>query len=499
MSDAYQKLLEQIKEMGRLGAVSSLLEWDQETYMPPKGVEPRAEMQASLAAIRHRQLTRPEIGDLLGQLNDADTDGSVQATNVRETRRLFDRAVKLPTELVEELTLTASLARETWVEARRESRFGIFAPHLTKLLELKRAEAEHLGYESEPYDALLDEFEPGAKTAEVAAVFADLREQLSPVVRSIAESSSKPDFSILQRHYPRQGQEELARAFAEMMGFDFEAGRLDVSVHPFCLSMTGRDVRITTRYSEDYLPGALFGVMHEAGHGLYEQGLGAEHRFTPMGNYVSLGIHESQSRLWENLVGRSKPFWEGQYPRAQGLFPEALGGVTLDDFYGAINTVQPSLIRVEADEVTYNLHIVVRFELERALLNGKLAVDDIPEAWNQAMTDLVGTTPTNDAEGCLQDIHWSMGAFGYFPTYALGNLHAAHFFAAAGRDLPDLEESIQRGNLEPLRQWLLTNVHRHGMRYRANDLCKEVTGASLSVDPFMDYVNNKFKPIYGLT
>ena len=499
MPDAYETLVERIRDLGRLEAINALLEWDQETYMPAKGVEPRAETLATLAAIKHERRTSPEIGDLLNELDEAGTDDPVWATNIRETRRLYDRAVKVPTELVKELALTSSLARKTWVKAREESRFSMFAPYLTKLLELRRQEAEYLGYDGEPYDALMDEYEPGAKTAQVAAVFADLRDRLAPVVRTIADAPNKPDFSILQRRYPRAAQEQMARKFAKMMGFDFDSGRLDVSVHPFCTSMTSSDVRITTRYDETYLPGAVFGVMHEAGHGLYEQGLDPGHRFTPMGSHVSLGIHESQSRMWENFVGRSRPFWEGQYTWAQELFPEALSSVGLDDFYGAINTVQPSLIRVEADEVTYNLHIVLRFELERDLLNKRLEVTDIPAAWNQAMTELVGVTPPNDAQGCLQDIHWSMGAFGYFPTYALGNLYAAHFFAAAQRAIPDLDEKIRGGDLNPLREWLLTSIHRQGMRCRANELCEKVTGLPLSTGPFMEYVNTKFKAIYGLT
>jgi carboxypeptidase Taq len=498
MPDVYDALLERVKDIGRLEVIEALLDWDQETYMPKAGVEPRAETRAMVAAMKHERRTSPEMGDLLGQLGETESGDPVRATNIRESRRLYERAVRVPTELVKELAQTASLARETWVKGREESDFGIFASHLAKLLELKRREAEHIGYEAEPYDALMDEFEPGAKTAEVAAVFADLRQQLAPVVRAIAEAPKKPDFAILQRHYPRAGQEEMGRKFAEMMGFDFEAGRSDVSVHPFCTSMTSKDVRFTTRYDERYLPGAIFGVMHEAGHGLYEQGLDPEHRFTPAGMFVSLGIHESQSRLWENFVGRSKPFWEGQYGWARTLFAEALGDTSLDDFYGAINTVQPSLIRVEADEVTYNLHIVLRFELERDLLNGKLETSDIPEAWNRAMAELIGVTPPNDAQGCLQDIHWSMGAFGYFPTYALGNLYAAQFFAAAGRALPDLDDRIRAGDLKPLGEWLRTNIHRPGMRHRANELCKKVTGAPLSTAPFMEYVNAKFKPIYGL-
>ncbi|MFQ5490646.1 MAG: carboxypeptidase M32 [Phycisphaerae bacterium] len=498
MPDAYDTLLERIRDIGRLGAVEELLDWDQETYMPEKGAEGRAESLALIAAITHDRRTSAEIGDLLAELDAGVETDPARATNIRETRRLYDRAVKVPTELVKEITHTSSLAKQAWQQARAESKFELFAPLLSKLLDLKRAQADHIGYDDEPYDALMDEFEPGVRTVEVADIFAELRQQLAPLVRALADATHKPDFSILQRHYPRAGQEAMGRKFAELMGFDFQAGRLDVAVHPFCLSMSSTDVRLTTRYDEHYMPCAIFGVMHEAGHGLYEQGLDSAHRFTPMGQAVSLGIHESQSRLWENMVGRSRPFWEGRYGYACELFPDALTGVPLDDFYAAINTVQPSLIRVEADEVTYNLHIVLRFEIERALLNATLDVADLPEAWNQAMTDLVGITPKNNAEGCLQDIHWSLGAFGYFPTYALGNLYSAQFFAAARTALDNLDDQIRRGQLLPLRDWLGDNIHRQGMRYRAGELCERVTGQPLSADAFVNYVNAKFRPIYGV-
>ncbi len=498
MADPYATMLERIKDVGRLSAIEALLDWDQETYMPSQGVEPRAEMMAMVAGMRHEQATSSEMGDLLGQLTDDDGSDPIRQTNIRETRRSYDRSVKVPNELVKELTHTSAMAMEAWAKARSESKFDGFAPHLTKLLDLKRTQANCIGYDDDPYDALMDEFEPGVKTADVATLFAELRQRLAPIVQELAEARNKPDFSILERHYPQAEQEQLGRGFVEAVGFDWQAGRMDVSVHPFCTSMTSKDVRLTTRYDEHYMPCAIFGLMHEAGHGLYEQGLEVEHRFTPMGQATSLGIHESQSRLWENMVGRSKPFWECNYARTKELFPKALGDISMDAFYRAINTVQPSLIRVEADEVTYNLHIVVRFELERALINKQLEVADLPDAWNQKMKELVGIKPSNHADGCLQDIHWSLGAFGYFPTYALGNLYAAQFFAAAQKALPNLEDQIRAGQLMPLREWLAQNIHSHGMRYGAAELCEIVTGSALSTDPFIEYVEKKFRPVYGL-
>ncbi|MCH7814033.1 MAG: carboxypeptidase M32 [Planctomycetes bacterium] len=497
MADAYATLIERVREIGRLEAIEYLLDWDQEVYMPAKGVETRADLTAMVAAMKHERRTSSEMGDLLAQLDD-DLSDPVRATNIRESRRLYTRLARVPTKLVKEISHTATLSKSVWAKAREDSDFGAFAPLLSKMLDLKRAEAEHIGYDGEPYDALMDEYEPGARCAEVGPIFAELRQRLVPLVRSLAGAPRQPDFSIVQRHYPRAAQEEMGRRFATAMGFDFEAGRLDVSVHPFCTSIGPHDIRITTRYDENYLHPAVFGVMHEAGHGVYEQGLDPRHAFTPMGLFVSLGIHESQSRLWENQVGRSRPFWEHHYGWAQALFPDALGTVSLDDFYGAINTVAPSLIRVEADEVTYNLHILVRFEMERELIAGGLDTADVPEAWNQKMTELVGVTPPDDARGCLQDIHWSLGALGYFATYALGNLYAAQFFAAARRDLPDLDDRMRRGDLRTLLDWLGTRIYRQGMRYRAGELCEVVTGAPLSIDAFMDYVTGKFRSIYGL-
>jgi len=390
------------------------------------------------------------------------------------------------------------MARDVWAKARAESNFAMFAPHLKELLELKREVARLIGYEEEPYDALLDEYEPGAKSSDVARTFAALRGPLSAFVRQLSESKKKPDGSILHRHFPKAAQEQFGRRLAEAIGFDFKSGRIDVSTHPFCSGTSPGDVRLTTRYQEDFFSPAIFGVLHEAGHGLYEQGLNGAHLFTPLGTAASLGIHESQSRMWENMVGRSRPFWEHFYPDCQRAFPEALTGVSLDAWVGAINNVSPSLIRVEADEVTYNLHIILRFELERAMIAGKLEVVDIPEAWNAQMKELLGITPPDDREGCLQDIHWSMAGFGYFPTYALGNLYAAQFFAAAHKAIPDLTERIRRGEFRTLLEWLRENIHRHGQRYRADELVQRVSGAPLSIEPLMAYLRGKFGPIYGV-
>lgn len=497
MSEAYEAFIGIVREIGQIQSISALLDWDCETYMPPKGLAVRAEQLALTAALAHERLSSPRMGELLSDLEGSVAE-PVHVTNVREMRRLHDRAGKIPGDLVRRIARTTTIAKDAWVKARAESKFALFAPHLRKLLDLKRQEADLVGYEGERYDALLDEFEPGATASRLATLFAALREPLAAWAKQLAGADRQPDVSILERRFPEEAQRRFGRMLAEAIGFDFDGGRIDVSAHPFCSGTCPGDVRLTTRYREDFFNASVFGILHEAGHGLYEQGLNPEHVFTPMGQSVSLGIHESQSRLWENFVGRSRAFWERFYPECQRAFPDALGDVSLDAFYRAINRVGPSTIRVEADEVTYNLHIILRFEMERAMIAGSLNVEEIPEAWNTKMVEFLGIRPENDAEGCLQDIHWSMGVFGYFPTYALGNLYAAQLHAAAARAIPDLEEQIGRGEFGGLLAWLRTNIHRHGQRHRAEELVERITGAPPSIEPFMSYVREKFAPIYGL-
>lgn len=494
----YETFIQQVKEIATARSIEGLLEWDQETYMPKRGAADRAEQLAFVAGLAHERQTSEEFGGLIERLA-RETNGvdPVIETNVREAKRAHERAVRIPTELVRQIARTSSLAKDAWVAARKRSDFASFAPSLEKMLDLKRRLADHVGWDTEPYDALMDEYEPGAKAADIDAVFVQLRAELVPLVQVLQQAPRQPDRSILKREFPRAGQERFNRTIAAAVGFDFDAGRIDVSAHPFCSGLVPADVRMTTRYDERYLPMSLFGVLHEAGHGLYEQGFERGHTGTPMASAVSLGIHESQSRMWENLVGRSRPFWEHFYPSLQAEF-EALRDVPLDAWMFAINAVEPSFIRVEADEVTYGLHIILRFDLERRLIAGKLAVRDVPAAWNDGVRTLLGITPPDDAHGCLQDIHWAMGIFGYFPTYQLGNLYAAQFFVQAQQALPGLEDGFRRGELRPLLNWLRENIHRHGKRYRAHELVQVVTGKSLSHRPFIDYLHAKFKPLYGV-
>lgn len=495
----YSQLVAHSRETAMLGSIESLLGWDERTLMPVAAGEYRAEQITFLAGMIHRRKTEPQVGEWLNELAGSETDlHSDRGATVRELKRRYDREVKLPQALVEELARTAVLGQQAWVTARANNDFLAFKPLLEKTFKLKREAAEAIGYAECAYDALLDDFEPGALTSQVASVLAGLREQLVPLVAEIRESGREPKVEIITRHYPREAQERFAKEVAAKIGFDFDRGRLDVTHHPFCTGLGPSDCRITTRYDERHFNGAFFGVLHEAGHGIYEQGLRAEWYGLPPGEAASLGIHESQSRMWENLVGRSRAFWEHFYAPAQRMFPTALAAVSLDDFYGAINDVRPSLIRVEADEATYNLHILVRFELEQALLQGDLRADDLPAAWNEKYRHYLGITPPNDADGVLQDIHWSAGLVGYFPTYSLGNLYASQFFEQADADLGGLAKQFAAGRFEPLREWLREKIHRAGQCYPAAELVQRVTGKPLSHAPLMRHLRGKFGPLYGI-
>lgn len=499
---AYDELIKQVKEVSLLSSCASVLGWDERTYMPRQGAAFRADQLSLIAGMCHERFTSPKIGDLLSA---AESDGlakdpaSDTAVNLREIRHQYNRYTKLPKELVEELTKVTSLAQGEWGEARKKSDFKMFQTRLAQVIDLTRKTADAYGWKGEPYNALLDGYEPGATVDDVNAVFEPLRVDLVELLAKIKNAPKKPDVSIVEREY----DVELQRVFGEMVaaaiGFDFSAGRLDVTTHPFCSGFGTGDTRITTRYNPKRLNDALFGIMHEAGHGLYEMGLNKAKYFgTPLGDAVSLGIHESQSRMWENQVGRSREFWTYFLPQAQRIFRESLAGVTVDQFYGAINYVTPSYIRVEADECTYNLHILLRFELERAIIKGDLKVADIPGEWNSRFKKYFGIEVDKDANGCLQDVHWSAGLIGYFPTYTLGNLYSAQFFAKAKSDVPNLMGQFEKGDFSQLLGWLRKNIHEHGQRYRARDLGQKVTGQALSHKPLIEYLKKKYSEIYGI-
>jgi carboxypeptidase Taq len=497
----YEKLCAHFREVALLSSTQSLLGWDERTKLPPEGAAYRAEQVSYLAGLIHKLETAPQVGEWLAELAgsplvaDPHSDAGADIANLR---RDYDRKTKLPQALVEELARLSVLGQQVWAQARKADDFAAFQPILERTVELKRQEAAAIGYEHTPYDALLDEYEPSAKTREVELVLAALRDELVPLVASIMASPRRPNLELLKRRFPIELQKKLSRQATEAIGYDFSAGRLDVTDHPFCTTLGPRDVRLTTRYDENFLPGALFSTLHEAGHGMYEQGLPANRFGLPTGQAVSLGIHESQSRMWENLVGRSRAFWEHFFPLAKSTFPDALDDVPPEDFYFAINDVRPSLIRTESDEVTYNLHILVRFELEQALLLDELRVCDLPAAWREKYRKYLGIEPTNNADGALQDVHWSSGALGYFPTYTLGNLYAAQFFEQAARDLGDLPAMFRQGEFQPLREWLRAHIHTHGRRYPAPELVNRVTGSPLSHDALIGHLRGKFSRLYDL-
>ncbi|MCH2596503.1 MAG: carboxypeptidase M32 [Pirellulales bacterium] len=498
--ETYKQLCSASCEAVMLDRIQSLLEWDEQTYMPPAGGEYRSEQAAYLAGLVHQKRTAPQIGEWIQNLADSDLaedTHSEPATVIRCLRRDYEKKTRLPQSLVEELARTSVRGQQVWTEARSKNDFASFRPTLEKMVGLKRQEAAALGFDNSPYDPLLDDYEPDESTANVTRVLQKLREALVPLVASIAESSQRPDISILARNYPQDLQKQFGIEVATAIGFDFNAGRLDVAVHPFCTGLGPGDVRITTRYDQHAFNDAFFGILHEAGHGIYDQGLPRQQYGLPTGEDVSLGIHESQSRMWENQVGRSMPFWEHFFPKAQQVFPESLGDATLSEFYRAINDVRPSLIRVEADEGTYNLHILIRFELVLALLEDNLQVVDLPAAWNEKYQHYLGILPSNDTEGVLQDVHWSAGLFGYFPTYALGNLYAAQFFDQADQDLGGLTGLFRQGDFRALREWLRNHIHAQGRRYTPAHLVERTTGKSLSHEPLMAQLTSKYGDIYG--
>ncbi len=525
-----EDLKERLGVVADLDAASAVLGWDQETYMPPGAIEARAAQLTTLARLSHETFTGEAIGRLLEaaatELDGAPFD-SDEASLVRVATRDWERATKIPADLVARLARATSMGQQAWQGARQASDFGGFESHLQTILELTREKAEALGYGDRIYDPLLAEFEPGISTAEIESLFATLREQLVPIVQALTDgaadkgeipdrldgsdhddesdpagtSSSAAPAQIapppLDQVFDAAAQWDFGVAVVEDFGFDFEHGRQDRSTHPFTTAFSATDVRLTTRIHEDFLPAGLFGTLHECGHGLYEQGIAPQLARTPLADGASLGVHESQSRLWEILVGRSKPFWAHYFPLLRDAFPQALDGIDVDAFYRAINTVRPSLIRVEADEVTYNLHIMLRFELENALLEGRVAVEDLPDAWNDAMERYLGVVPDTDANGVLQDIHWSMGAIGYFPTYTLGILMSSQIFARLRQDLPDLDDQIAAGRFDELLAWLRTSIHRHGRKFTAAELLERVGCGPLSADPWLEYIRGKYGELSG--
>jgi carboxypeptidase Taq len=493
-NDTLGLLRDRLATVSDLNSAAALLHWDQETYMPSGGVPLRAEQLSTTHRLAHEMLVSEETGRLLGSAKPRDPE---ERALLRLARREHDRAARLPARLVADLSRARSLAQPVWARARAKSDWEAFVPQLERILGLVKESAEYLGYEEHPYDALLDLYEPGTKTSRVREMFDGLKAELVPMIQRLPpdEDRSRP----LHGTFDEDKQEAFGREIVTAFGYDWTRGRQDRVVHPFCLPLGGpEDVRITTRFEETWLSPALFATMHEAGHALYEQGVDPAYSRTPLAGGTSMGVHESQSRLWENLVGRSLGFWEHYYPTLQERFPEALGDVDLGTFYRAINEAKPSEIRVEADEITYNLHVLLRFELELELLEGELSVAGLPDAWNAKMEEYLGLRPESAAQGVLQDVHWSAGLFGYFPTYSIGNVLSVQLFEAALGHHPEIAGQIGDGEFGTLLGWLQENVYRHGSWYDPEDLIERTTGRPLDPEPYLRYLQNKFGELYGL-
>jgi carboxypeptidase Taq len=493
------KLKETIATLADIGGAQALLGWDQQTYMPPGAAEMRGQQTATLGKIAHEIGTSPELGKLLDELRpyaetlDPDSD---DARLIKFAIRDYERATRIPPEFVVEQAQVVTLANQAWAEARAKSDFSIFRPHLEKIMELTHRFVGFFPPADHPYDILLDAFEPEMKTADVKAIFDALRPQQVELIRAIA-ARPQVDDSFLHQPFDEQKQWDFGVEVITKFGYDWERGRQDKSAHPFTGGPGVNDVRITTRIAPNFLNTMLFGTMHEAGHAMYDQGAGQNLLRTNLLGGASLAVHESQSRMWENLVGRSYPFWQHFYPILQEKFPQ-LADVSLDTFYKGINKVQPSFIRVEADEATYNLHIMLRLEIEMALIEDKLAVKDLPEVWNAKIHEYLGVTPPNDAQGVLQDIHWSWGLFGYFSTYALGNLISAQLWEKINRDIPDLDDQFRQGRFDALLGWLRTNIHVHGRKFMPQELVQRVVGSKIDAAPYMRYLRRKYGEIYNL-
>lgn len=499
MPSAFDSLCEYSRDIYALRSAVGLLSWDQETYMPPSGGEGRARSLSALSRVIHQKLCDSRFSDLLLASEGIQGLQPQEVAIVAGLRHDRDKAVKIPESLAAAIAETASLSQQVWAEARPKNDTGAFNPWLEKIIQLRRQEAECLGYADTPYDALLDNYEPGAKTAYLKTLLHSLKEDLVPILGKLMDAQGSENQPLENKVFPIAGQRLFNQKILADMGFDLAAGRLDESAHPFTEGLYPKDVRLTTRYSEDDLMSALFSTLHEGGHGIYEQNFLPAYYGTPMAEAVSLGIHESQSRLWENQVGRSREFWSCYYPSLQETFFGPLSEVTLDRFLKAINRVKPSLIRVEADEVTYNLHIVLRFELETALFGGELQAKDLEDAWNKGMLRNLGVTPKSPSVGYMQDVHWSCGLLGYFPTYTLGNLRAAQFFDAALRDLPGLKVDIGQGKFGGLKHWLVEKVHKHGRMIDGETLMEKATGSKTSSAPFLAYLNQKYSTLYGIS
>jgi carboxypeptidase Taq len=498
MSEKLEQLKERLGEVDDIGRAASVLSWDQQVNMPPGGHEARGQQLATLSKIAQEKFITDEVGRLIQDLTrELDGADSEEAAMVRVAARNYDKARRVPPSFIAEQAIVTSRAFEAWMEARAKSDFSIFQPHLERVLELTHKYISFFPPAEHPYDTLLDDYERGMKTPDVKAIFNSLRPKQVKLIKAITSAKQVKD-DFLFKKFNEKKLNDFGVDVITKFGYDWNRGRQDKAPHPFETTFSINDVRITTRYEAENPMAMLFSTMHEAGHAMYEQGINPVYDRTPLAGGTSLAVHESQSRMWENLVGRSLPFWEHFYPALKKAFPSQLDGVSLKSFYKAINKVEPSLIRVNADEATYNLHIMLRLELEIAMVEGAVAVKDLPDLWNTKMEEYLGVTPPDDARGVLQDIHWSYGSIGYFSTYALGNLVSAQLWEKINKDIPDLDDQICKGNFSELLGWLRRNIHQHGQKYEPQALVKKVTGSQIRAEPYVRYLTKKYSEIYGL-
>ncbi|MBY0475041.1 MAG: carboxypeptidase M32 [Nitrosomonas sp.] len=500
MDQHYQNLVQKLEEIAHLNGVMSTLGWDQEVMMPAGASEARAKQIAALAGVIHERMTDPALGDCLNELKEKDSDrlGEVERCNIREALHSYELETKVPKRLVQELAELGSRGQGIWVMARQENKFSNFVPVLKQFLELKTEWAQRISPDLKPYDANIDLFERGTTMDMITPIFERLKQELIPLIEAIQNHPQQPDTSFLQGRFALDKQEELARKISQDIGFNTEQGRIDVSVHPFCGGSHPTDVRITTRYKESDFVESLYSVIHETGHALYEQGRPHELGDLPASESLTMGIHESQSLFWERMVAQSKPFCSHYFDTIRAAFPDNLQAANVDSFYRAINSCKPDFIRVEADEVTYPLHVILRYEIEKGLFEDSMQVDDLPGIWNELMQKYLGIKPPTDTLGVLQDSHWSGGAFGYFPSYTLGAMYACQFYNTLLNEQPEVEESIAAGNFAPIKGWLNEKIHRQGRLYTPQELVQRVTGEALNPDYFIGYLKNKYSEIYAL-
>ncbi len=499
---SFEKFKELVGDLNDLHQAQSLAQWDMQTQMPEKGSGPRGKQLVTLGKMAHELLTSGQMREYMDSLRSPAGQQSLSEADralIREMADKFDKATKLPTELVKRYDEAQARGFNIWIRARKANDFESFKGIMQELVDISRERAEALGYEKDPYDALMDGYEKGATVDQVDPLFDGLKDELITLVKAIKDSGRKPDEKLFKYTYPEEAQLAFSREILDAMGYDFSRGRLDKSAHPFTTELGGcMDVRITVRSQSNNPLECISTALHEGGHALYEQGISEEYLGTPLGSGTTLGIHESQSRLWENNVGRSLPFWQHFFPVMKRHFPDQLEEYDVESFYHVMNKVQPSLIRTEADEVTYNLHIMLRYEMEKDLINNRLQVADVPKVWNAKLQEYLGITPDSDANGCMQDVHWAEGYFGYFPTYALGNLYAAQFYRTAKTKIPNLEQKIAQGNLTDLHNWLRENIYKHGKTKTATQLAEEITGEPLNPQYFVDYLWEKYGDIYSI-